>query len=64
MTVEEFKHFMSRHKLTPQQMADLVGVSYMAVHQWLTGRRSIAKPIGRILRLLDKHPELIGEFAA
>lgn len=62
MTPIELKEFIERHGLYQTDLAKMLGVTDMGLHQWTTGRRSISKPIARILRLFDRHPNLMAEF--
>lgn len=62
MHQDQLNLFLGKHKLTPEQLADLIGLTKAAVHHWMTGRRSIAKPYGRLLRLFDRMPNLMKEF--
>ncbi len=63
MNNEQLKIFMVKYKMSPKTLAELIGLTPMAVEHWLIGRRSIAKPYGRLIRLFDKKPELMKEFA-
>lgn len=62
MTASELDIFLKKYGLRASDFAELLGVTPMAVEHWLIGRRSIAKPYGRLVRLFDKHPELMREF--
>lgn len=62
MNEQQLKAFLDKHKLTPQQLSELIGLTPEAVNHWVSGRRSIAKPYGRLMRLFDKHPKLMEEF--
>lgn len=62
MSAEELKAFMARHALLQTDLAKLLGVTDMAIHQWLHARRGISLPVARLLRLFDKHPSLMKEF--
>ena len=62
MTPKELQSFMKKHDLDESDLAELLGLTTMAVRHWIVGRRSIAKPYGRILRLFDRHPQLMSEF--
>lgn len=64
MTTEELKAFLNKHGLSQADLSDLLGVTEMAVSHWMAGNRSISLPMGRLLKLFDKHPELMKEFAA
>lgn len=62
MNKDQLTSFMEKHKLDINKFADLLGVTPMAIQHWLVGRRSIAKPYGRLVRLFDRHPQLMKEF--
>lgn len=62
MNASELDIFLKKYGLRASDFAELLGVTPMAVEHWLIGRRSIAKPYGRLVRLFDKHPELMREF--
>lgn len=62
MTAEELKDFLKRHDLDAGDLSDLIGLTRMAVEHWLVGRRTIAKSYGRLIRLFDRHPELMRTF--
>lgn len=63
MTKTQLEAFLKKYGLDSADFAEVIGVTRMAVEHWLSGRRSIAKPYGRLVRLFDRHPELIKEFA-
>jgi len=63
MTSKQLQAFLDKHGLDEPQLAELLGITRAAVNHWLCGRRSIAKPYGRMLRLFDRHPTLMKEFA-
>jgi DNA-binding transcriptional regulator YiaG len=62
MNANELDLFLKKYQLGTAEFAELLGVTRMAVEHWLIGRRSIAKPYGRLVRLFDRHPELMREF--
>lgn len=62
MTPQALQSFIEKYGLNSQDLADLLGLTRMAVDHWLAGRRSIAKPFGRLMRLFDRHPALMKEF--
>ncbi len=62
MTREEMIEFLKRHRLSAAELADILGVTPMAINHWCYGVRNISKPMGRLCRLFDKHPELMEEF--
>lgn len=63
MNKDSLREFLVRHKLGPDELAKIIGVSHMAVLHWLDGRRSISLTVNRLCRLFDRHPELMREFA-
>ena len=62
MTKDQLTAFLLKHQMSYEVLADLLGLTNQAVYHWLQGTRSIAKPYGRLLRLFDKHPDLMKEF--
>jgi DNA-binding transcriptional regulator YiaG len=62
MNPAELDLFLKKYKMSPYALSQLIGITPMAVDHWIHGRRSIAKPYGRLLRLFDKKPELMVEF--
>jgi DNA-binding transcriptional regulator YiaG len=62
MSSTDLSAFLKRHGLNGPDFAKLLGVTDMAVHQWLNGRRAISLPITRIIKLFDKFPEAMKEF--
>lgn len=62
MTKNELEDFLKKYGLDASDLAELIGLTRMAVEHWLKGIRSIAKPYGRLIRLFDRHPELMREF--
>lgn len=63
MTPEKLEQFLVRHDLTNAQFARLLGVTPPAVDHWLLGRRAVPLTTVRLLRLFDRRPELMLEFA-
>lgn len=62
MNAHELDTFLKKYNLEAPDFAEMIGVTRMAVEHWLSGRRSIAKPYGRLIRLFDRHPHLMREF--
>lgn len=62
MTAKEFREWLAKQALSPAEFAKWFGVTEMAVCHWRSGERSISVPISRLLRLLEKHPKLMGEY--
>lgn len=63
MTRWEFEDFLTKHDLTDQQMANLLGVTPNAVDHWLKGRRDIPKPIAKLVRFFDRYPDAMGVYS-
>lgn len=62
MTALELKNFLIRHKLSATKFAEVIGVTPMAVHHWLVGRRAPSLTVARLCRLFDTQPELLEKF--
>lgn len=62
MSPQELDKFLKKYELEPSDFAEMVGLTKSAVNHWLLGRRSIAKPYGRLIHLFDRHPQLMREF--
>lgn len=63
MTAQQLEAFLKTHKMSTASFADLIGLTPSAVKHWLDGRRTIAKPYSRLVRMFEKRPELMQEFA-
>jgi len=64
MTPEELKRFMTKHNFNNYTLADLLGVTRQGVDHWTSGTRPMSKTITRLLKVFDKYPQLLQEFAA
>lgn len=64
MTPNDIKAFMERHGLSISELAEILGVQRPAVDHWLKGRRQVGLTVARLLRLFDRNPALMREFAA
>lgn len=62
MTPQNLRKFMLAHNLNDKTLADLLGVTRMAVIQWLGGKRTISLTVTRLINLFDKQPQLMKEF--
>lgn len=62
MNPQNLREFMINHHLSDKALADLLGVTRMAVIQWLGGKRTVSLTVTRLLNMFDKHPELMKEF--
>lgn len=64
MTASDLRLFLKRHELTSEQFARLMGVTPMAVHHWLTGKREMSLTMARLCSLFDRYPEMKREFVS
>ncbi len=64
MTPSELREFMAKYELNPGNLAELLGVTRMAVINWLGCKRAISLNTARLIRLFDRRPELMREFVA
>lgn len=62
MTGHELSLFLAKYQIAPDDFAEMIGLTRSAVAHWLSGKRSIARPYGRLVRLFDKYPHLMREF--
>lgn len=62
MTPNELKQFMIETGLNDKQLAEILGVTRMAVNHWLGGTRTISLTITRLIRMFHKNPDLMSEF--
>ncbi len=62
MKPDQLQEFLDRHGLSTLDFAETLGLTEMAVRHWVSGKRSIAKPYARLIRLFDRHPKLLAEF--
>jgi DNA-binding transcriptional regulator YiaG len=62
MTKEQLKDWIVNHGMTNDQFARFIGVTQSCVMHWLFGRRSIPITAQRVMRLIDRYPEMQEEF--
>lgn len=62
--MNEIKAFMIKHNLTKGQFADLMGFTRPAAHHWVLGQREVPEVVLRVMKMIDKYPGLLKEFAA
>jgi len=53
----------SRLRLSQNQFAELLGISVKTLHNWEQGRRKPTGPARVLLRVAERHPEIILEQA-
>ena len=52
--MEMIKKFREKHKLSQEKLARLLGVSYLSVYNWETGRRPVPSMLHLALETIDK----------
>ena len=62
LTIKELNEFMNKNGLSRNELADILGVTYQAISLWLNGKRDISLTISRLVRIMQKYPQLIREF--
>ena len=48
------KEFMDKYEFSVSQLADYLGMTDQAIVYWLTGKRKIPEPMGRLLNFFDQ----------
>ena len=61
MTPAEFRAALQALGVTQGAAAALLGVSLDGVNAWCNGRRPVPAPVARLVRLLARRPELVGD---
>jgi len=64
MNQSEIVGFMHRHNMDQIMFADMLGVTRQAVNFWVKGEREMPTTTVRVLRIFDKYPQLMLEFAS
>jgi len=59
MSASELNAFMKKHGFSDDSLADLLGVTLQAVRLWVRSQREISVTVTRLLRMLDKYPQMI-----
>lgn len=59
---EELREFMNKHGISVLEFSQVLGVSRQAIKLWLDDKRDVTITNSRIIRLLNKYPQLIKEF--
>lgn len=62
LTSEELKLFMDKHGISIKELSSILGITIQAVRLWLSGDRGISLTVTRVIRMFDKHPQLIRDF--
>lgn len=62
MSSDEVVQFRMRHKLGEKGLADILGVTFQAVRLWEQAKRGVPTTQIRLMKLFDRHPELMAEF--
>lgn len=59
----EVSDIRSKHGLTQNQFASILGISIGTLRNWEQGRRKPEGPARILLRVFDKHPEAFEDLA-
>lgn len=62
MTPDQIGKFMKKHGIDEKEFAEILGCTIQAVRLWVTGQREFSVTNSRLLRMFDKHPQLIRDF--
>ena len=58
------REIRARLGMTQDQFAEALGISVKTLRNWEQGRRDPSGPAMRLLRIAEKHPEILLEAAA
>jgi len=64
LTGVELQKFMNTHGISPREFAEIFGVTQQAVMRWLNDEREFSLTNSRVVRLFQKYPTTIREFAS
>ena len=62
MSAEDLKVWMKEHDCSVQELADMLGLTTQAILYWITRKRKIPEPVGRLLVFLGQRPQTMREF--
>lgn len=62
MDKNELKKTMLKLKMSPNRLADLLGISAQAVLLWMRGDRAVSPPAAKIIKVIGDDPSLIARF--
>jgi len=62
MKPEEVKAFRDKFQFTVHSLGEWLGVTWQAVKLWEEGKRGVPETTARLFKLVDKYPQLKGEF--
>jgi transcriptional regulator with XRE-family HTH domain len=62
MTSQQLYDFMTKHTLSPEILADMLGLTPGAVNHWLFGRRKVPPTIAKLLNFFDRNPNAMKVF--
>lgn len=62
MTGQEFQDFRVSLFKTPAMMAEFLDVTTMCITHWEKGDRRVPPTTVKLVRLLQKYPQLVKEF--
>lgn len=62
VSVLEFNTFLNKHGIADIEFAEIFGVSVQAVWLWKKGERELSLTNSKVIRLLDRYPQLLKEL--
>lgn len=62
LTIKELMQFMKLNGLSKKEFAEILGVSIQAINLWLEGKRDFSVTNTRLIRCMQKYPQLLKEF--
>lgn len=58
----EVMAFRRRHKLSQEDLAEILGITVGGVKKWEDDKRGLSEPLWRLFQMFDKYPQLMREF--
>lgn len=62
LTIKEMQAFMQKNGLSNKEFAEILGVTIQAVTLWVEGKRDFSITNTRLIRMMQKYPQLLREF--
>lgn len=62
MTREDLKRWMKEHGYNTESLAEMLGMTKQGVDYWVSGKRKIPEPIGRLLDFMGRNMDRVERF--
>lgn len=62
LTAPELKAWMDKQGFGEKELGEFLGVTWQAVRLWIRGERNVPMTTSKIIRLMQKYPQLMREF--